>query len=151
MSRALGHNSLVNRTKIASSFVTEQTYSAVQLQVTMWHFIIWGIIIFFSFKSWTWRSEAEGRSGFALFCCVQSPVCAQSLSPVQLFVAPMDCGPSDSFVLGIFQARILDWVAIHIPGDLPPQGSNPVLLCLLPRLLPRVPPEKPLESPISEH
>ena len=110
MSRALGHNSLVNRTKIASSFVTEQTYSAVQLQVTMWHFIIWGIIIFFSFKSWTWRSEAEGRSGFALFCCVQSPVCAVTQS------CPALCSPH-----GLWPVRLL------CPWNFP--GKNTGLGC----------------------
>ena len=122
MSKALGHNFLVNRTKIASLFVTEQTYSAVRLQMTMWHFIVWGIIIMFSFKSWTWRSKAEGRSGFGLFCHMESPVCTH---PGQLFTAPMDCGPPDSSVLGIFQARILEWVAIRIPGDLPHPGIEP--------------------------
>ena len=35
-----------------------------------------------------------------------------SLSRVQLFVTPMDCSPPGSFVHGILQARILEWVAI---------------------------------------
>ena len=35
---------------------------------------------------------------------------------------PMDCSPSDSSVYGIFQARILEWVAISFPGDLPSPG-----------------------------
>ena len=38
-------------------------------------------------------------------------VCAQSLSCVQL-CDPVDCGLPDSSVGGIFQARILEWVAI---------------------------------------
>ena len=79
----------------------------------------------FSFKSWTWRSKAEGRSGFALFCHIESPVCTRSLSPMQLFAAPMDCGPPDSSVLGIFQAGILERVAIRTPGDLPHPGIEP--------------------------
>ena len=29
----------------------------------------------------------------------------------------MDCSPPGSSVLGIFQARILEWVAIPTPGD----------------------------------
>ena len=36
----------------------------------------------------------------------------ESLSYVQLFGAPMDCGLPGSSVPGILQARILEWVAI---------------------------------------
>ena len=44
---------------------------------------------------------------------------------------PMDCSPSGSSVHGIFQARILKWVAIFSPpGIFPTQGSNSVLLHL---------------------
>ena len=35
---------------------------------------------------------------------------------------PMDCGPPGSSVHGISQARILEWVAISSPGDLPDPG-----------------------------
>ena len=34
----------------------------------------------------------------------------------------MDCSPPASSVHGIFQARILEWVAISSPGDLPDPG-----------------------------
>ena len=34
------------------------------------------------------------------------------LSPVRLFVTPMDYSPSSASVHGIFQARILEWIAI---------------------------------------
>ena len=50
-------------------------------------------------------------------------MCAQSLSHVRLLFAPVDCSPPGSFVHGIFQARILEWVAIS-----PTQGSNPGFL-----------------------
>ena len=42
----------------------------------------------------------------------------------------MDCGPPDSSVLGISQARILEWVSISFsqPRDLPDPGINPHLL-----------------------
>ena len=36
----------------------------------------------------------------------------KSLSCVWLFVTPMDCSPPGSSVHGIFQARVLEWVAI---------------------------------------
>ena len=32
---------------------------------------------------------------------------------------PMDCSPPGSSVRGISQARILEWVAVSFPGDLP--------------------------------
>ena len=38
---------------------------------------------------------------------------------------PVACSLPDSSVLGIFQARILEWVAIHIPGGLPLPGMEP--------------------------
>ena len=40
----------------------------------------------------------------------------------------MDCSLPGSFVHGIFQARILEWVAFPIPGDLPNPGSKPASL-----------------------
>ena len=38
---------------------------------------------------------------------------------------PMDCSLPGSSVHGIFQARILEWVAISSPGDLPDPGIEP--------------------------
>ena len=38
---------------------------------------------------------------------------------------PMDCGLPDSSVHGIFQARVLEWIAISSPGDLPDSGFEP--------------------------
>ena len=35
------------------------------------------------------------------------------------------CDPMDYTVHGILQARILEWVAVHFPGDLPNQGVEP--------------------------
>ena len=37
----------------------------------------------------------------------------------------MDCTPPGSSVLGMLQARILQWVAISPPGDLPNPGLEP--------------------------
>ena len=39
---------------------------------------------------------------------------------------PMDCSLPSSSVHGIFQARILEWVATPSPGDLPNPGIEPV-------------------------
>ena len=35
---------------------------------------------------------------------------------------PTDCNPPGSSIHGILQARILEWVAISSPGDLPNPG-----------------------------
>ena len=39
---------------------------------------------------------------------------------------PLGCSPPGYLVHGIFQARILEWVAIPSPGDLPDPGVKPV-------------------------
>ena len=42
---------------------------------------------------------------------------------------PMDCSPPGSFVCGILQARILEWVAIPFSkGSSQPRHENPGLL-----------------------
>ena len=38
---------------------------------------------------------------------------------------PMDCSPPGSSVHGIFQARVLEWIAISFAGDLPNPGIEP--------------------------
>ena len=45
-----------------------------------------------------------------------------------LLCDPLDCSPPGSSVHGIFQARILEWVAIPSPGDLPYPGIKLGLL-----------------------
>ena len=49
-------------------------------------------------------------------------------SCVQLFANRMDCRPPGSFVHGILQARILEWVPFLPPGDLPNPGIKPMSL-----------------------
>ena len=44
---------------------------------------------------------------------------------------PVDCSISGSSVCGIFQARVLEWVAMFPSKSFPTQGSNPHLLHLL--------------------
>ena len=58
---------------------------------------------------------------------------ACELSPVRLFRDPVDCSPSGSAVHGLFQARILEWVAISFltgssdPGIKPESLVSPAL------------------------
>ena len=61
----------------------------------------------------------------------------------------MDYTPPGSSIHGIFQARILEWVAISYDGIFPTQGLKPPLLHFLQRQadsLPLVPSGKPLEN-----
>ena len=50
------------------------------------------------------------------FLCTERKEMAQSY-PTLCY--PMDCSLPGSSVHGIFQARILEWVATSFPGDLP--------------------------------
>ena len=65
--------------------------------------------------------EGEGESlrsgGFCDFLLV-----AQSRP---ILCGPMDCSQSGSSVHGILQARILEWVAVPSPEDLPKPGIEP--------------------------
>ena len=67
-----------------------------------------------AFVCWTPSSvmthSESGPDWFWRGVCVC--VCVCMLSRVQLFCDPVDCSPPVSFVYGIFQARILEWVAI---------------------------------------
>ena len=56
---------------------------------------------------------------------------------------PVDCSPPGSSVHGILQARILEWVAIPSPGDLPDPGIEPGAPALEADALPSEPPGKP--------
>ena len=51
-----------------------------------------------------------------------------SLSPIGLLCNPMDCSPQGPSVHGVFQARILEWVAFPSPGALPDPGIEPASL-----------------------
>ena len=53
-----------------------------------------------------------------------------------------DCSPPGSSVLGIVQARILEWVAIPSPGDLPNPGIEPGFSALQADSVPSEPPGK---------
>ena len=56
---------------------------------------------------------------------------------------PVDCSPPGSFVHGILQARILEWVAFPSPGDLLNPGVEPRSLTLQADSLPAEPQGKP--------
>ena len=61
----------------------------------------------------------------------------------------MDCSTPGSSIHGIFQARLLEWVAFSPPGDLPGPGIElafPVSPALQVYSLPAEPLEKPYSS-----
>ena len=58
----------------------------------------------------------------------------------------MDCSLPGSFVHGISQARILEWVAIPSPGDLPDPGVEPRSRALQADSLLSEPPGKPTQG-----
>ena len=51
---------------------------------------------------------------------------AKSLQLCLTLCYPMDCSPPVFSVHGTLQARILEWVALSPPGDLPDLGIKPV-------------------------
>ena len=53
-------------------------------------------------------------------------VLTQSVVSVVTLCHPLDCSLSGSSVRGIFQARIVEWVAFPSPQDLPDPGIEPV-------------------------
>ena len=56
---------------------------------------------------------------------------AKSLQSCPALCDHMDCSPLGSSVLGILQARILEWVAVSFSrGPSPPRDRTPSLLCL---------------------
>ena len=48
------------------------------------------------------------------------------LSHVQLFATPWTVARQAPLSIGILQARILEWVALLPPGDLPNPGTEPM-------------------------
>ena len=58
--------------------------------------------------------ELEIKKKDSLFSCV----CAQSLQSCLTLGDPMNCSLPGSSVHGVFQERILEWVACSPPGDL---------------------------------
>ena len=81
------------------------------------------------------RNNYECLQGFLV-------VEVELLNHVQLFCNPMDCSLSGSSVLGISQARILEWVAIvfsKIPAIFPTQGLNHIS-CITGRFFTTEPP-----------
>ena len=61
------------------------------------------------------------RNRVRTYACVCVCVCV--LNHVQLFVIP--CSSPGPSIHEILQAKILEWVAISYPGDIPDPGTEP--------------------------
>ena len=61
------------------------------------------------------------RRPLETFVCM----CAKSLQLCLTLCDPVDCSPLGSSVGRILQARILEWVAMSPPGNLPDSGVEP--------------------------
>ena len=68
--------------------------------------------------------------------------CVCSVGQSCLFVTPGTIAPPGSTVDGITQARILKWVAIPSPGDLPDPGIKPTSPALAVGFFNTKPPDK---------
>ena len=55
-------------------------------------------------------------------------VCVKLLHLCSTLCDPKDYSPPGSSIHGILQARILEWVAVPSPGDLPNPGIEPTSL-----------------------
>ena len=125
-------------------------YLLTCLLVTSFFFTLWP---FFK-PSCQFVSFLEHRLMFSNV--LRACMCAKSLQSCLTLCDLMDCSPPGSSVHGILQGRILEWVAISPPGDLPnsgilqgifaTQGWHLHRLCLLywqAGSLPLAPPGKP--------
>ena len=89
------------------------------------HLLSCFIIFFVRFEASTFSSSLLFWTILIAIWCVYAQLCLALCDP-------MDCSLSGSSVLGIFQARILEWVAVSYSRLIfLTQGSNPSLLCFL--------------------
>ena len=73
--------------------------------------------------------------------CVSINICMCLAQLCPTLCDPMDCSLRGSSVHGIFQARVLEWLPIPSPGDLPDPGIELGFLALQADALPSKPPE----------
>ena len=69
-------------------------------------------------------------------------ICLSEVAQSCLTLQPRDCSLPGSFIHGVFQARVLEWVAISSSGDLPSPRIEPRSPVLQADTLPSEPPGK---------
>jgi len=101
-----------------------KSLSRVQLFVTPWTVGAYHAPLSMGFSRQECLYSNRWRWVISIYSTVHCAVLS-CYSHVWLFCDPMDCSPPGSSVHGIFQARILEWIAIPSPGDLPNSGTEP--------------------------
>ena len=89
------------------------------------------------------RTDISGHLSCALSAVLYLYCCVSLLSCIPFSGNPMDCSPPGSFVHWISQIRILEWVTISSPGDLPDLGTEPTSPTLAGRFFTTQSPGKP--------
>ena len=91
-------------------------------------------------------TRSQNKLASSQGCCVLITLfcCCYSLSCVRLFCDPMDCSPPESFVHGIFQARILEWVVISFSRGSSWPRDQICIFCITGRFFTSEPPGKPI-------
>ena len=109
---------------------------------TQQEFAVWLRKLCINLQGW----DAEGGDGREVRkggdICIKPSEVAQSCLTL---CDPVDCSPPGSSIHGIFQARVLEWVAISFSRDLPDPGIEPRSPAFQADALPPEPPE-PYES-----
>ena len=82
------------------------------------------------------------EEGVRLIWLIMGRCVMNAFSVVFNSLEPMDCRPPGSSIHGIFQSRILEWVAFPTPEDLPNPEKESTFSRLAGRLS-TAPPEKP--------
>ena len=80
-----------------------------------------------SFRVFIGRGKVltHGRYGFPIIIRITAHTEDVLIARSCLISDPMECSPSGSSVHGNLQARILEWGAIPLPGDLPNPRIEP--------------------------
>ena len=72
------------------------------------------------------RQNSQGKLGIRYHC--PPSACCSEAQACPTLCDPMDCNSPSSSFYGIIQAKILEWIAMHPPGDVP----DPVVECTSP-------------------
>ena len=111
------------------AYPINEIYSAIKINERLMLTIAWWMSI--NFDDWS-KSDWKVKTPYHVIYIklyvsyVYTHICCCLVTKhVQLFCNPVDSSPLGSSVDGIFQARILEWVAISFSRNLPNPGIEP--------------------------